>query len=474
MARLLLIDDDADLTHFLQHDLEQRGHHVTCLDRAECGPDLLAREKLDLVLLDNKMPGMSGIEFLAALRQRGLGVPVIVMTGHATTDTAIKAMNLGAIDYLVKPMDLAELTEELAPLIDKALEITQPIKEVVRLPGDAPADSDSGSELVGNSKSMQEVYKLIGKVSESDAPVLIHGETGTGKELVAKAIHVNSPRQNKRFVALNCTALNENLLDNELFGHEPGAFTGADKLRKGRFEYADGGTLFLDEVGDMPPPLQAKLLRVLENQEVLRIGSNEPIRVNVRLLSATHRNVEIAIREGKFREDLYYRLAGVTIRLPALRDRGADLQLLTEHFLARFAKTANQPPLTVHESAWEKLRGYNWPGNVRQLRNVLGRAALMCRGTQILPGDLDFAERGKGEEAAKGLEEEAVAGLQKAVRWALATDQPNVAALLSAMLEKELLKLALIELSGNQAQVAKRLGMARGTVIDKIRKYGLK
>src|SRR5205807_4462279 len=186
----------------------------------------------------------------------------------------------------------------------------------------------SASALLGNSKPMQEVYKSIGKVAQSDAPVLIQGETGTGKELVAKAIHANSTRRHKPFVALNCTALNEHLLDDELFGHEHGAFTGADKLRKGRFEYAHGGTLFLDEVGDMPPTLQAKLLRVLENQEVLRIGSNEPIKVNVRLLSATHRNVDNAIRDGKFREDLYYRLVGVTIRLPALRDRGADLQLL--------------------------------------------------------------------------------------------------------------------------------------------------
>src|SRR5262249_6694475 len=233
MAQLLLIDDDADLTHFLQHDLEQRGHRVKCLDRAERGPDLLASEHFDLVLLDNKMHGMSGIECLAALQQRGLGVPVIVMTGHATTDTAIEATKLGAFDYVVKPMELSELTEELVPLIDKALEIAQPLREPVHLPGEAPTDSATASVLLGKSKPMQEVYKAIGKVVNSDAPVLIHGETGTGKELVAKAIRSNSPRQDKPFVALNCTAVNENLLDDMLFGHEQGAFTGADKLRKG-------------------------------------------------------------------------------------------------------------------------------------------------------------------------------------------------------------------------------------------------
>jgi DNA-binding NtrC family response regulator len=225
---------------------------VTCLERAERGPDLLGREEFDLVLLDNKMPGMSGIEFLTTLRQRNLGVPVILMTGHATTNTAIQAMNLGAFDYVVKPLELDQLVGELEPLIAKALELVRPLKGRVRLPGEAGDADPAASLLLGASKPMQEVYKAIGKVARSDVPVLIHGETGTGKELVAQAIHANSPRHLKPFVALNCTALNENLLDDELFGHEPGAFTGAAKLRKGRFEYAHGGTLFLDEVGDRP------------------------------------------------------------------------------------------------------------------------------------------------------------------------------------------------------------------------------
>ncbi len=473
MPRILLIDDDADLTRFLQLDLESHGHQVACLERAERGPDILAEGTFDLVLLDNKMPGMSGIEFLAALQQRGLGVPVILMTGHATTDTAIQAMNLGAFDYVIKPMELDQLFAELEPLIDKALEMARPMKEAVRLPGE-PAGDASTPVLLGNSKPMQEVYKSIGKVAKSDAPVLIHGETGTGKELVAKAIHANSPRQHKPFVALNCTALNENLLDDELFGHEPGAFTGADKLRKGRFEYANGGTLFLDEVGDMPPTLQAKLLRVLENQEVLRIGSNEPIKVNVRVLSATHRHLETAIREGKFREDLYYRLAGVTLRLPPLRERGADLQLLAEHFLARVAHGTGRPPPALSEGAWEKLRGYAWPGNVRQLQHVMRRAFLMCRGAQILPADLEFAEAGSGPGPSSLSQDQAVAGLHQAIRWALQTGQTNLFGILNGLLERELLKLALDEEGGNQAQVAKRLGIARGTVIEKIKKYGLK
>src|SRR5437899_1117487 len=336
MARILLIDDDSDLSRFLQLDLKQRGHHVQCLERAERGPEILGQEEFDLVLLDNKMPGMSGIEFLAALQQRGLVVPVILMTGHATTNTAIQAMNLGAFDYVVKPLELGQLVDELEPLIAKALEIARPLKERVRLPGETAPGDTSAAVLLGNSKPMQEVYKAIGRVAQSAAPVLIHGETGTGKELVAKAIHANSARGHKPFVALNCTALNENLLDDELFGHEPGAFTGADKLRKGRFEYANGGTLFLDEVGDMPPPLQAKLLRVLENQEVLRIGSNEPIKVNVRLLSATHQDLEAAVAAKSFRQDLYFRLKVVTVKLPPLRQRREDIPLLAAHFVKEF------------------------------------------------------------------------------------------------------------------------------------------
>jgi DNA-binding NtrC family response regulator len=474
VAKILLIDDDTDFNRFLQLHLEQQGHQVKCLERAQQGPDVLGREDFDLVLLDNKMPGMSGIEFLAALHQRDLGVPVILMTGHATTNTAIKAMNLGAFDYVIKPLNLDQLVDELEPLIANALEMARPLKDAVRLPGEADAAEASASFLLGNSKPMQEVYKAIGKVAQSDAPVLIHGETGTGKELVAKAVHANSLRHPKPFVALNCTALNENLLDDELFGHEPGAFTGADKLRKGRFEYAHGGTLFLDEVGDMPPTLQAKLLRVLENQEVLRIGSNEPIKVNVRVLSATHRHLETALRQGKFREDLYYRLAGVTIRLPPLRERGADIALLAEHFLVRAAADAGRPAPALHESARDKLQGYAWPGNVRQLQHIMRRALLMCRSAQILPADLEFVETAAEAESVTRSEDDALAGLHQAIRWALSTNRADLAALLHGLLERELLKLTLADLQGNQAQVAKRLGMARGTVIEKIRKYGLK
>jgi DNA-binding NtrC family response regulator len=474
MARILLIDDDTDLSRFVQEELEAQGHRVQCLERAECGPRVLAEAPFDVVLLDNKMPGMSGIDFLAALRGRGLNVPVILMTGYSTSDTAIQAMNLGAFDYVAKPDDLQALTRELEPLIREALAITQPVKGVQVASGAPPHPADP--VLIGKSKAMVKVYKLIGQFAGSEDAVLILGETGTGKELVARLIHSNSPRKHRPFVALNCTALNENLLESELFGHEKGAFTTAVKLRKGKIEHAHGGTLFLDEIGDMPLTLQAKLLRVLEYQEIERVGSNDPIKVNVRLLSATHRNLKAAIQEGKFREDLFHRLNRVIIRLPPLRERVEDLPELATYYLARAAESTGRPLPTLPDSTLEKLCGHSWRGNVRELQNVIYRAFGACRGSQVLPADLDFlGEEGAGRPVAPGDGADGVvAALQKAICWAWDTEQPKLWPLLRDLLERELLKTALARLGGNQTQVAERLDMARGTVLKRIQEYGLK
>lgn len=481
MVRILLIDDDADLTHFLRSELERRGYAVACLDCGERGPELLARERFDVVLLDNKMPGMSGIEFLSAVQDLGLYLPVILMTGYATTDTAIQAMNLGAFDYLIKPSDFQQLFRELAPLIHEALEIARPVREV-QMPADAPRELNCGPMLVGKSRAMVEVYKLIGRFARSDDTVLVLGETGTGKELVACAIHTNSPRKNKPFVALNCTALHETLLDDELFGHEPGAFTSAAKLRKGKFEHASGGTLFLDEIGDMPLNLQAKLLRLLEHQEVCRIGGNEVIKVDVRLLSATHRDLEAAMREGKFRRDLFHRLNRVTIRLPPLRERMADLPELASYFLSRAAESTTRGAPSLAESTLERLCAYPWPGNVRELQNTLHRASGVCRGPQILPAHLDLAADSTAEAlaGAEGVASrqpgaaDAIAGFQKAIHWAWSTEQPKLWPLLRDLLERELLSFTVGQLRGNQTQAAERLDMARGTVIKRMQDYGLK
>ncbi|HWG42340.1 MAG TPA: sigma-54 dependent transcriptional regulator [Gemmataceae bacterium] len=366
------------------------------------------------------------------------------------------------------------MVRELLPLIAAALEIAQPVKEV-RLPVEPPLDAEAGPMLVGTSKPMMEVAKLIGCIARSDDAVLILGETGTGKELVARAIHSRSPRKSKPFVALNCTAINENLLESELFGHEQGAFTGADKLRKGKFEYANGGTIFLDEIGDMPLPLQARLLRVLEYQQVERVGSNEAIKVNVRLLSATHRDLETAIQEGTFRRDLFHRLNRVTIRLPALRERLSDLPELARYFLARAAGGDGRKAPALADSTLERLRGYSWPGNVREMQNILYRAVRVCRGPRILPNHLDFPADDASPSAARSDEgDDVLAALRQAILHAWNSDQPKLWSFLHDRLERELLAFALDRLDGNQTKVAERLDMARNTVIKRTQEYGLK
>lgn len=470
MARILLIDDDRAFSGFLLAALAENGHRVDHLESATGAPEILSQVNYDLVLLDNRMPEITGIEFLAALEGRGISVPVVLMTGDPTSDTAIQAMNLGAFDYVVKPLELEILIEELEPLIAKAENIVRLTKERVRLPGQSGGD---GPPLLGNSRPMQDVYKLIGKVAGSSAPVLILGETGTGKELVARAIHTNSPRRNRPLVALNCTALNENLLDDELFGHEPRSFSGAgEKLRKGRFEHAHGGTLFLDEIGDMPSVLQAKLLRVLENCEVVRIGGNEPIKVDVRIVSATHRDLDAGIQAGQFRQDLIFRLNGVTIHLPPLRQRGPeDLRLLVDYFLGQAAQSSGRPIPTLEQAAWDKLSGYSWPGNIRELQHVVRRAVLISHGSRIGPADLELAPTG-GATAGQG-KESVSAGIAQAVKAAIATGDENISESLHNMLDLELLGQVLAECNGNQVQTARRLGISRNGLRAKMEALGL-
>jgi DNA-binding NtrC family response regulator len=469
MARMLLIDDDEDMAQVLRQALEEKGEQVVWLDRAEDARETLAAGEFDLILLDNRMPGMSGIELLQNLQGQGARAPVILMTGQHDDDTAIQAMNLGAFDYVVKPAAYEEFVSELQELIQKALAFARPIQPV-RL---EPAE-ENASAILGNSKPMLEVLKLIGRFAKREDPVLILGENGTGKELVAKAIHSHSPRKDKPFVVMNCAGFNEHLLESELFGHEKGAFTGADKLRKGRFEHADRGTLFLDELGDMPFALQAKLLRVLEAQEVSRLGSNEVIKVNVRLVSATNRDLAAAVREGTFRQDLFYRLEGVSIRLPPLRQRGGDAELLAQRFLARALGGEAGP--VFHKTALEKLRSYDWPGNVRQLQKVVCRAVGLCSGSHILPEHLDFGTIQKAApslERAPTSEAEAAACLAGAVAWAWDTARQDLWPLLSGMLKGELLRFADNKLQGNRTQIAERLNMARSTVIQEMQHYHL-
>jgi two-component system response regulator HydG len=364
--RLLIIDDEPNHAEVVAESLERVGYQCVVATSGSTGASMIEQDEPDVILTDLRMDGVDGLAILRKARQVLPDSEVVVITGHGDVQTAVEAMKAGAANYLQKPVNLAELRA----MVDKAAErfrLKRANKELQQ-----QLDEKFGFEgVVGNSPKMHDVLKKLKSIAPTAATVLIQGETGTGKELVAKAIHNNSPRKNKNFVAMNCTALNENLLEDELFGHEPGSFTGADRTRKGRFEHANGGTLFLDEVGDMPLSLQAKLLRVLENQEVLRIGSNDPIRVNVRLLSATNRDLEAAVASGAFRQDLYFRLKVVTIKLPPLRERREDLPLLCAHFVKEFNQRHGKKVTGIAEPLRKVMAVYDWPGNVRELRNLI-------------------------------------------------------------------------------------------------------
>jgi two-component system response regulator HydG len=364
--KLLIIDDESSHAEVVAESLERVGYRCVVATSGAAGADLIEREEPDVILTDLKMEGIDGLGILRKARQELPDSEVVVITGHGDVQTAVEAMKAGAANYLQKPVNMAELRA----MVDKAAERFQLKRANKELK--AQLDERFGFEgVVGNSSRMHDVLKKLKSIAPTAATVLIQGETGTGKELVAKAIHNNSPRKNKNFVAMNCTALNENLLEDELFGHEPGSFTGADRVRKGRFEHANGGTLFLDEVGDMPLSLQSKLLRVLENQEVLRIGSNDAIKVNVRLLSATNRDLEAAVASGAFRQDLYFRLKVVTIKLPPLRGKREDIPLLCAHFLKEFNQRHGKKVSGIAEPLRKAMAAYDWPGNVRELRNLV-------------------------------------------------------------------------------------------------------
>jgi DNA-binding NtrC family response regulator len=459
MSQILLIDDDDRFGERLEDELEKRGYQVEYRDSAEDVPEELANGQFDLVLLDHVLPGLTGLEFLGELQQRGLRLPVILMTGYGSANTAIDAVKRGAYAYVVKPLDIRDLLRELEPLIAKALEIDWRGGEQVRMPGDSPSEDGSGPELLGNSKPMNEVYGRIGKCADKEMPVLIRGETGTGKELVARAIRARGARKDKPFVVINCAAFNEDRLDDELFGHEAGTLIGADKLRKGGFEHADGGTLFLDEIGNLPPRIQEKLLGALDNHEVFRRGGDEAIKVNVRLLAATRHDLEVAMGEGRFARELFSRLNGLTIKLPTLHERGPeDLRLLVQHFLTQVVRSINRPLPTLHESAWQKLHGHTWPGNIRELQNVIGRAALLCRGQQITAEDIEFDERPSCDDVVGH-------DIRHAIDTSLRSGQTNLFSHLHDILNQELLTRTLTKCGGDQQKAERVLGVPLSSLL---------
>jgi DNA-binding NtrC family response regulator len=382
-ARVLVVDNDAEMVRLLEHHLESEGHAAVGVSTGREGLATLERDEFDVILTDIVMDEVGGLDILAAAARRQPAPRVILMTAFGTLDNAIAAIRQGAFDYLTKPFKL----DQVSVAVDRALD-DQRVREENRRMRQALAGRFSFENILGRSRAMQLMFERVRAVAESEASVLLLGESGTGKELVARAIHQTSARRDAAFVPVNCAAIPEPLLESELFGHEKGAFTGADRRRRGLFEEASGGTLFLDEVGDMPAGLQPKLLRALQDKAVRPIGGNQTIDLEFRVISATHQDLAALVKEGKFREDLYYRLAVIPIRIPSLRERPDDIMLLAQSFLERARRSLDKPLDGFDQRATEWLLQHRWPGNVRELENVVERAATLARGPQVTVTDL--------------------------------------------------------------------------------------
>jgi two-component system nitrogen regulation response regulator GlnG len=466
-GRVIVADDEESVRWTLARALEREGYAVEAVADGEAAVAAAATGGADLVLLDIQMPGLDGLGALARLAEQAPGTPVLVMTAYGSLQTAVEAMKGGACDYLTKPFDL----EELILTVHRALEARSLASEHSQLKA-ALADRRDFGGLVGVSQAMQRVFKLVGTVATSDVTVLIQGETGTGKELVARAVHLHSRRLGKPFVPVNCAAVPKDLLESELFGHERGAFTGAVATRRGKFEQAHGGTLFLDEVGEMAPALQTKILRILQERVTERVGGEQTIPVDVRIVAATNQDLAAAVRERRFREDLFYRLNVVTIPLPPLRERMEDVPFLVAHFLRAAAEEGGPEPPGVSPEAMDLLMGYAWPGNVRELENVIARATVFARGAAILPEHLPEALRGGGTEGR-------VSGqpLEKPLRGLLAAlgtaRDGSLYEHVLAEVEKPLLEAVLARCGGNQLRAATILGINRNTLRKKLRALGI-
>jgi nitrogen regulation protein NR(I) len=461
VQKILVVDDEADIRRAFRRNLERPDLKVVDAADGNDAIRVIAQEQPDVVCMDIRMGGTNGLQTLRKLRELNPKLLVIMMTAYGTTQTAIEAMKLGAYDYVLKPLEVPKLKA----LIESALKTARDMRQVVSY--QPLLDKEDYSEgIVGKSEAMQQVFKLIGQVSQSDATVLITGESGTGKELVARAIYHHSQRADQSFIAINCAAIPEQLLESELFGHEKGAFTGANERRIGKFEQCDKGTIFLDEIGDMPASTQTKILRVLQNGEFQRVGGNQTITVDVRVIAATNKEPEQQVAEKKFREDLYYRLNVVRIHLPPLRERREDVPVLVDYFLQKTDKVKS-----IASEALALLQQYNWPGNVRELENVMARAAVVARRDCLLFEDLppDVRE----PKAAPVSPTEVTSSVESAVStlFALAKKDPKLK-IISAV-ERELITRALQVTNGNQVQAAKLLGITRATLRKRIEKFGI-
>ncbi len=451
-ARLLIADDEPGILSLLKRILSAEGHEVQTAPGGLAAIDLARREQPHLMLVDLTMPDRSGLDVLKAVRESSPETKVIIMTAYASAETAVEAMKLGALDYLIKPI----ATDELKLQVGRALNELALVRENRSL-RDALQRAAPEDTMIGESPALRRVLGEAEQIGASDSTVLIEGETGTGKELVARLLHrVGDGRRRGPFLAVNCGALTEALLERELFGHEKGAFTGADQPGPGLLEAAGDGTLFLDEIGEMSATLQVKLLRVLEGREFMRVGGTRPLTCRARFIAATNKNLSSEVKNGKFRQDLFYRLNVLTLRLPALRERDGDVGLIAEWLLRRFAARRGKPDLALTESAREALARYDWPGNVRELRNVIERAVMLSKGTTIDAGELN-------------LESSAGPGTTMLDAWCMLPHQEA-----KDTFERWYLAKALKTGGGNITKTAERFGLDRKNLEDKIRKYGLK
>ena len=456
MSRILVVDDEPNVRRLLVGILRDGGHEpVTAAGVTEARARLTDTD-LDVVLTDQRMPDGEGLEVLAFATGVAPHVPVVLVSAFATVELAVTAMRAGAFDVIPKPFD----PDQVLAMVGRACQHARLLRDNARLRERLARLSASDQELIGTSPLMLDLRERLARVAPTDATVLVVGETGSGKELVARSVHAASPRAAGPFVAVNCAGFTESLLESELFGHERGAFTGADRRRLGVFEAADGGTLFLDEAGEMSLALQAKLLRVLVTGELVRVGSTTQVRVDVRVIAATHRDLKAMVAEGDFREDLYYRLAVVPLEVPPLRSRRDDLPQLVEHLLATVAVELKVAPRRLSTEAFDCLRRYDFPGNVRELRNLLERATILCRGEEIAAADLGL----RGATSGRDPIDACLAGLG---------EEPDLRALLEEF-ERRVVSRALVAAGGVQAEAARRLGVSRSDLSYKLRRLGLR
>ncbi len=468
MPAILVIDDEASIQHAFRRAFRDSG---LALEFANTGADAMRKletEVPDTIVLDIHLPDAKGLELFHRIRAVDARIPIILITGHGTTELAIEAMKEGAFEFLLKPVELRQLRD----LVDQALRSSRLMRVPAALAEVEPAPT-TGDLLIGRGPAMQEIYKSIGRVARQDVTVLIIGESGTGKELVARAIYQHGNRAEKPFLAINCAAITETLLESELFGHERGAFTGAERKRIGKFEQCHGGTIFLDEVGEMTPLTQAKVLRLIQEQKFERVGGEDTITTDVRLIAATNADLEKLIEEGKFRKDLYFRLNVFSIRLPPLRDRGDDLVLLVDHFVARFSQELKITPPAVAPETIEALREYSWPGNVRELQSVLKQSLLKMRGSlllpEFLPSHLTHGPGGNGTSVPQATPDASSFQWDTFVNARIADNTDNLYAECLELMEREVIVRVLRHTQGNQLQAARILGITRGSLRSKVR-----